>query len=65
MATQSTTNLRSTRPTPRLVLDAECTTCGPVCDSDANPILVPQLALDHTSHTGHIVVLNGTTDFPE
>jgi hypothetical protein len=53
------------KPSPRLVLQADCTTCGPVCDVDLNVHLVPQSALDHVERTGHVVVLNGTADIPE
>lgn len=52
-------------PTPRLVLHADCTTCGPVCDVDSNAELVSQSALVHVAQTGHVVVLNGTADIPE
>ena|SRR5579871_1607774 len=49
---------------PRLVLHADCTTCGHLNrDEDASSAVV-DIALDHTNTTGHIVVLNGTTDLP-
>jgi|GEM_PF-2001013 len=49
---------------PRLVLHADCTTCGRLNrDEDAHSAVV-DIALDHTNTTGHIVVLNGTTDLP-
>lgn len=50
---------------PRLVLQAECTTCGRLCANGSNESSIPELALTHTVLTGHIVVLNGTTDLPE
>jgi hypothetical protein len=50
---------------PRLVLQADCTTCGPVCEVERDARLVSQSALDHVERTGHVVVLNGTADIPE
>ena len=49
---------------PRLVLHADCTTCGRLHVDDGS-LRTPQLALEHTFRTGHVVVLNGTTDLPE
>ena len=48
----------------RLVIEAECTTCGRLCD-EGDGISTVQLALVHTTATGHVVILNGTTDLPE
>src|SRR5437879_3982939 len=48
---------------PRLVLQPDCTTCG--CLTDERGYSVLKVALDHTAQTGHVVVLNGTTDLPE
>jgi hypothetical protein len=45
----------------RLVIEAECTTCGRVVDEAAGMSTV-RLALEHTVATGHVVILNGTTD---
>ena len=50
---------------PRLVLYADCTTCGRLNCEEDNPLSVVDVALDHTDGTGHIVVLNGTTDLPD
>lgn len=50
---------------PRLVLHAECTTCGRLNREEYNPLSVVDVALDHSEGTGHIVVLNGTTDIPD
>lgn len=50
---------------PRLVLHADCTTCGRVCEVDSDATLISQFALTHVAETGHIVVLNGTADIPE
>jgi hypothetical protein len=47
----------------RLVIEAECTTCGRVGD-EADGMSIVQLALEHTVATGHVVILNGTTDVP-
>lgn len=48
----------------RLVLEANCSTCGPMYDSIHPAALIPELALKHTESTGHVVILNGTTDLP-
>ena len=50
---------------PRLVLHADCTTCGPVCDTHGDVGLISRSALDHVAQTGHVIVLNGTADIPE
>lgn len=49
---------------PRLVMHADCTTCGRLNRGEDNPLSVVAIALDHTDGTGHVVVLNGTTDLP-
>lgn len=49
---------------PRLVMNADCTTCGRLNRDEDNPPSVVDIALNHTDGTGHIVVLNGTTDLP-
>jgi hypothetical protein len=49
---------------PRLVMQADCTTCGRLNHDEDNPLLVVDIALEHTAGTGHVVVLNGTTDLP-
>jgi hypothetical protein len=49
----------------RLVVEAECSTCGPLTDDHSDGLSVVQFALSHTAKTGHIVILNGTTDIPE
>jgi hypothetical protein len=51
-------------PGPRLVLHADCTSCGRLHIDDGS-VRTPRLALEHTLRTGHVVVLNGTTDLPE
>ena len=50
---------------PRLVLHADCTTCGRLNRDDDVSAAVLEIALDHTDGTGHVVVLNGTTDIPD
>jgi hypothetical protein len=50
---------------PRLVIEAECPTCGPLADGHTDGLSVVRFALSHTAETGHIVILNGTTDIPE
>jgi len=49
---------------PRLVLHADCTTCGRLNREEDDPRSVVDIALDHTDGSGHVVVLNGTTDLP-
>ena len=50
---------------PRLVLHADCTTCGRLNQDEDASSRVVDIALGHTDGTGHIVVLNGTTDLPD
>jgi hypothetical protein len=50
---------------PRLIIDATCTTCGSIGTPGNEPLLVPEMAMRHTSTTGHVVILNGTVDDPE
>jgi hypothetical protein len=45
----------------RLIIEAACTTCGPLHEQSGGLALV-LAAREHTEVTGHIVVLNGTTD---
>lgn len=54
-----------TRQKVRLVIEAECSSCGSVCDREIDGFKAVQAALVHTSVTGHIVILNGTADLPE
>ena len=46
----------------QLVIEANCTTCGPIRYL-VNPLSIPELALRHARGTGHVVILNGTADF--
>lgn len=48
----------------RLVIDANCTTCGPIDEARIDPFRVPQVAFQHAAKTGHIIILNGTADLP-
>lgn len=50
---------------PRLIIDATCTTCGSIDTPNNKALLVPEMAMRHTSTTGHVVILNGTVDDPE
>lgn len=50
-------------PTARLIIDANCTTCG-LIDTSENPFNAPDLAMEHVAQTGHVVILNGTVDCP-
>ena len=50
---------------PRLVIDADCTTCGPIASGGSDGILIIRSALAHSATTKHVVILNGTTDVPE
>jgi hypothetical protein len=61
----SLSSISMTPEKPRLVLHADCTTCGRLNREEDNPLSVVDIALDHTDGTGHIVVLNGTTDIPD
>jgi hypothetical protein len=48
----------------RLIIEAACTTCGPLHEQSGGLALV-LAAREHTEVTGHIVVLNGTTDIAD
>lgn len=61
----SAVSLPMAHQSPRLVLHADCTTCGRLNEEEDNPLTVVDIALDHTDGTGHVVVLNGTTDIPD
>src|SRR5215469_1477681 len=63
--TRRTSNPTSDAQLSRLVLYADCTTCGRLNGCEDNPLTVVDIALDHTDGTGHVVVLNGTTDIPD
>src|SRR5260370_32333867 len=52
------------RQPARLVIEAVCTSCGPICDETEAGISIVLLALAHSAATEHVVILNGTTDVP-
>lgn len=49
----------------RVVIEVECSLCGPVFQIDRNGLDGIEAATAHTSATGHVVILNGTVDLPE
>ncbi len=49
----------------RLVIEAQCSICGPLEEPHADGLLTVRLAIRHSSALGHVVILNGTTDLPE
>lgn len=49
----------------RLVLDAECSHCGPIFHEKSEGAARIQAAITHASATGHVVILNGTVDLPD
>ncbi len=49
---------------PRLVIEAECSTCG-VLEAVGQGLAAIELVIAHTRATGHVVILNGTCDVPE
>ncbi len=68
---QPTPRRRRRRPkirsvkSPRLVLHADCTTCGPIGLGVSDHASIPGLALEHVAATSHVIVLNGTADLPD
>jgi len=48
----------------RLIIDANCTTCGLIDNLSDDPFMVQDAAVQHAAETGHIVILNGTADLP-
>lgn len=48
----------------RLVLDAECSRCGPIFQAESEGAGRIRAAVAHTSAAGHVVILNGTVDLP-
>lgn len=49
----------------RLVVEAECSCCGPIPASTMPGLQSVQAAVRHSAETGHVVILNGTVDRPE
>lgn len=58
------TLLAPTAASPRLVLEAYCPSCGREWDENAEPVTVLVSVFAHITATAHVVVLNGTADFP-
>lgn len=52
------------QPRTRLIIDANCTTCGLIDNVSDDPFKIPSVAMQHAAHTGHVVILNGTADVP-
>jgi len=50
---------------PRLIIEALCSTCGPLHDQLPEGLSTLRLAMQHSSALGHVVILNGTTDLPD
>jgi len=49
----------------RLVVEAECSCCGPIHGNATPGMESVHAAAMHTAETGHVVILNGTVDRPE
>src|SRR5947209_6373470 len=60
-----TSDVRAVVRKPRLILEAQCTICGPVSDVESDANIITTTALLHVARTGHVVVFNGTADVPQ
>jgi len=49
----------------RIVIEAECSRCGPILPAQDEGLRTLEAATAHTNSTGHLVILNGTIDAPE
>lgn len=49
----------------RKVIEAECSSCGPIERNATTGLDVIHNAAKHTAETGHVVILNGTVDRPD
>lgn len=49
----------------RIVIDAECSSCGPIARNTTAGLEIIRNAARHTAETGHVVILNGTVDRPD
>jgi hypothetical protein len=49
----------------RLVIEAECSRCGPISVGESTGSRDIDAALAHTAQTGHVVILNRTVDRPD
>ena len=56
------TSLSRSDETVRLVIEAECSRCGPISIDENIGVEPIDAALMHTAQTGHVVILNGTVD---
>jgi hypothetical protein len=56
------TSLSRSDENVRLVIEAQCSRCGPISISESTGFEHIDAALAHTAQTGHVVVLNGTVD---
>jgi hypothetical protein len=63
LSTTTLTNLADTDI--RIVIEDECSSCGPVGRSPTAGLYIIHHAARHTAETGHVVILNGTVDRPD
>lgn len=56
------TSLSRSDESIRLVIEAECSRCGPISAGESTGFGHIDAALAHTAQTGHVVILNGTVD---
>jgi hypothetical protein len=59
------TSLSRSDENVRLVIEAECSRCGPISVGENTGLGRIDAALTHTAQTGHVVILNGTVDHPD
>lgn len=52
------------KPAPRLIIEAQCNECAHFAGETLAPRLMVYAALRHVAESGHVIVLNGTADFP-
>jgi len=48
----------------RMIVEAECSFCGPIFQTQNEAWQTLEAATAHTASTGHVVILNGTIDAP-
>jgi hypothetical protein len=49
----------------RIIVEAECSSCGPIFQTQNEALQTLEAATAHTTSTGHLVILNGTIDAPQ
>ena len=49
----------------RVVVEAECSSCGPIFPTQNEALQTLEAATAHTTSTGHLIILNGTIDAPQ